>query len=325
METCLKINIQEINKVKSEFSIEAAELTRLTNKVEDIRKDLALKERNKTVRKNLVSRVEDLNEEITSLKELSTSLADAAKLYKATETKISVEEKFKGQTITNLNKNVKPIETDEEKDWEDKLKENLGMSDQEWEIFKTGLELIIGCIPVVNCIYDVVDLVNTVVEAGEDGEYTNAEKLAIILGVASVAGDLLQVGALAKTVDAGRNATRLAKTSANLAKENAEKTAKTAAKKAAKTGGTQKGTKAAKSAEKWKKDAEKMRNYEKRKEDEYRKAVEAAKKAKKEEVRRQYEKNVKDLVDPAEMAKEGYKETVDNLVEKERQSRKETR
>jgi len=287
METCLKINIQEINKVKSEFSIEAAELTRLTNKVEDIRKDLALKERNKTVRKNLVSRVEDLNEEITSLKELSTSLADAAKLYKATETKISVEEKFKGQTITNLNKNVKPIETDEEKDWEDKLKENLGMSDQEWEIFKTGLELIIGCIPVVNCIYDVVDLVNTVVEAGEDGEYTNAEKLAIILGVASVAGDLLQVGALAKTVDAGRNATRLAKTSANLAKENAEKTAKTAAKKAAKTGGTQKGTKAAKSAEKWKKDAEKMRNYEKRKEDEYRKAVEAAKKAKKEEVRRQ--------------------------------------
>lgn len=316
-----KIEMDEMSEVPESFSIYATDLKGYINEVEKIKKNLALDEKNKPILRAMTRCLDDMDEEAKCLKDFSATLTSVIKLYNTTESRISVNEKYKGQTIKNSDSSMQASESEEKKDWEDKLKEALGLSDKDWEIFKTAFELIIGCIPVVNCVYDILDLVSTIREAKEDGEFTNMEKIAIILGVASIVGDLFEVGAVAKTVGKAAKTTKLAKTAAKTTKENAEKAAKTAAKKAAKTGGTQPGTKAAKRANEWKKNAESMKKAANKKEAAYQKAKQDAKESVKKKLNDQYKENVKDLSNPKEYAKEAYSSAVDKEIEKERETK----
>ena len=150
------------------------------------------------------------------------------------------------------------------------------------------IALILSFIPVINCLTDIIDIINHVSEAlGDDGKISWQEGAVIAWDIVNLGLDIASAGEIIKGATKAVKSVKAANTAAKHADDVAEAAAKTAAKKAAKSGGSVPATKAAKKATKALKRAEKAA-------DKAKAAKEAAKQVTKETAKKAAKKAAKD-------------------------------
>lgn len=307
----LSIYLNTVNNEVENFNEYSKILFNLLEQVKDIKKNIALKN-NISVEKSLDKCQNDLDNEINKIKEVSKIISEITKLYKDTESKIVGTEKNSKQKISSSDYKGNDSNENDKKSIEDKIKDEFHLSDDEWKTIEVFIDLLIGCIPGINCIYDVYNLVKDYNEAKEDGNVTNTEKVALLLDAIALATDTVTVFPLCKNAVKGYKEVKLAKTVAKSTKEGAEAAAKTAAKREAK--------KAVKDAKKWSKIAEKRGRSAVRREAEYKAARERELKSIAKKCGEQCEKNVADIRSPQTAADLGVNHVVRKEVEKEREN-----
>lgn len=310
-----------IDAIPEGINISVKDLSRYIIQIEEIKKNLAIGGDKQSIIEAMRLCINDMNIEIKNLGMLSTVLRDSLALYYNTEQAITEKgiKQKPGQTWEPMNSNTQPVE-EEEESYEEKIKRALALSDDEWEVLKTFLEIVIGCIPVVNCAYDIYSLFMDFQEANEDGEITGWEALSLALGVAALVGDVIQVGQLAKTIGKAVKKADLAKTAAKKTAENAQKAAKTSAKKTAKAAGKNPASKVSKEADKWRKEADKMAKKAEQKAADAAKAKKDIGRAAKDKINEQINKNIDEYGDYKKYVELTADKVADHQIKAEREN-----
>lgn len=303
----------------SEFSIKIAaigsEVTLLeeyakaikdeVSKVESIKGRISLGSSTADVRRALANCMAEMCIEEDNLKILGSQLKCIIDEYKKAESQLVNPETSKSDaTVSNG-------QADADKAVEGKNSEqdtDNSSNEEDMEIVKEILLFVLGFVPGVNCVIDIISLVDHWQTAWADEEISFDEALVLALDVVALVGDVVQFGTLVKSLAKSSKKVKLAKTAAKKATKKAANAADKAEKAAAKASGKKAAQKAQKAATKADKLAAKAD-----------KAAEAAETAKNQFIKETKEKvleetagNVADYTNNMEVniAKDAYEESV---------------
>ncbi len=288
-----KFNIDTV-KTQNEITAILGHKDSLDKQREQMKKvceDLFLGNDTETIKQVIEGLETILSKEEQQIVILANALQDALNCYTDTESRIIAYINSQGEIITTPEGNGENAPSDptntpsDDKDKDDEpfnvydwLSEQTGIPKEVIDIIAT----ILSFIPVINCVTDIIDIVNDVSAAwGDDHKISFGEAGVIIFDIVNLGMDIVAAGEIIKGLSKAVKTAKSAKTAAKTADEAAKIAAKKAEKAAAKTGGSVPVTKAAKKATKAAKEADKAKDKAKVAKE----AWEAAKQAEKEQLK----------------------------------------
>lgn len=255
------VKIDRIESENTNISTCKTEVYQLVPNLIIIKNGVSLGDATDEIKRKIAKFQEQIENESVKLGELSEILSSVLTQYITTENKLlgnetasaPVQSEKSNNGITGNTPNESDV-PETKLDFDEKIAETLGISEDNWEVIK----LVLGFIPGINCLVDIYQIVDDLNEAlCDDGKISLGEAGALVadffflaLDVVSFMSIVKQAGKAVKSVKQAKTMAKVAAESSDKALQAAEKAVQAAEKAAAKSGGTVATTKAAQKVEK---------------------------------------------------------------------------
>ncbi len=325
------INTLEAEKMVSILSSISDDLYKRSDALQKIYDTIYIGTATETVKESISAQIDNLNTEAARFANLSGALDQIVEHYKQTETAIItfiLPDQLAFENPAPVNTPSGPTDNtafenpsgdfttpEERESFYKNIADKFGIDEKYLEI----IMFVLGLIPGVNIIVDVMDFLNDLSKYTADDKLTIGEATALAADIAFLIGDVMGFASLVKALNKGAKAVKAADTAAKVASETAEGLAEKAEKEAAevvskaqKSVDITKANKAATEAKKIGKNAKDVRAADKG----YRKSLDNLADAKKEakKIRKGAQKEGQKVIDEAKKAQNAAKESYDKTI-----------